>query len=109
MSVKLSKIAQALGMIVTWTAVILQLYLIMLNRSVSMMETLIRFLEFFTILTNIAVAICFTYLLFVREPRLHFFTGRITWLQSPCTFVLSVLFIILFSEPCGLRPDYSAL
>ena len=52
----------AIGAIVAWSAVILQLYLIIVNRTVSIPETLLRFFTFFTILCNILVAICFTVL-----------------------------------------------
>lgn len=52
----------AIGGIVAWSAVILQLYLIIVNRTVSIPETLLRFFTFFTILCNILVAICFTVL-----------------------------------------------
>lgn len=40
--------------------VILQLYLIIVNRTASIPETIIRFFSFFTILTNILVSVCFT-------------------------------------------------
>ncbi|HRP55985.1 Pr6Pr family membrane protein [Agriterribacter sp.] len=52
----------AIGAIVAWFAVILQLYLIIVNRTVSIPETLLRFFTFFTILSNILVAISFTVL-----------------------------------------------
>jgi hypothetical protein len=48
--------------IVGWFAVFLQLYLIILNRAASLPETIVRFFSFFTIQTNILVAICFTFL-----------------------------------------------
>ena len=48
--------------ILGWFAVILQLYLIILNRVASLPETIVRFFSFFTIQTNILVAICFTFL-----------------------------------------------
>jgi hypothetical protein len=46
--------------LITWFAVIAQLVLIIQNRVVSLPETLLRFFSFFTILTNIIVAVCFT-------------------------------------------------
>ncbi|MDI1307334.1 MAG: Pr6Pr family membrane protein [bacterium] len=48
--------------IVGWFAVFLQLYLIILNRVASLPETIVRFFSFFTIQTNILVAICFNFL-----------------------------------------------
>ena len=52
----------AFGALAAWFAVILQLYLIVANRTVSIPEALLRFFTFFTILSNILVAICFTVL-----------------------------------------------
>ena len=43
-----------------WVAIFLQFYLMILNRVASVPETIVRFFSFFTILTNILVAICFT-------------------------------------------------
>ena len=52
----LSPIIATLG----WFAIFLQFYLMILNRVASVPETIVRFFSFFTILTNILVAICFT-------------------------------------------------
>lgn len=46
--------------IIVWFAVLAQFYLIIENRVVSVTETIIRFFSFFTILTNILVAVYFT-------------------------------------------------
>lgn len=46
--------------IIVWLAVIIQYFLMMENRVVSIAETTIRFFSFFTILTNILVAVYFT-------------------------------------------------
>jgi hypothetical protein len=43
-----------------WSAVLLQFYLILLNRDTSVGEVILRFFTFFTILTNILVATMFT-------------------------------------------------
>ena len=60
---KTKQFAQIIGALIAWFAVIFQLYLIIINRAdVSLAETIIRFISFFTILTNILVAICFTLL-----------------------------------------------
>ena len=48
--------------ILGWIAVLLQLYLIILNRTTNLPETIARFFSFFTIETNILVAVCFTFL-----------------------------------------------
>ncbi len=49
-------IAAAIG----WIALVLQLYLIIVNRTASIPETLLRYFGFFTILTNILVAVSLT-------------------------------------------------
>ncbi|HTN08915.1 Pr6Pr family membrane protein [Agriterribacter sp.] len=54
------QIISAIGAVMAWTAVMLQLYLIMVNRLASVPETLLRFFTFFTILCNILAAVCFT-------------------------------------------------
>jgi hypothetical protein len=46
-----------------WFSVVFQLYLILLNRQASVGETLVRFFSFFTILSNLLTAICFSFLM----------------------------------------------
>jgi hypothetical protein len=46
-----------------WFALLSQLYLIIQNRVVSVAETIVRYFSFFTILTNLIVAVCVTFLL----------------------------------------------
>ena len=50
-----------IGCCLTWFAVITQLVLMVLNREVNLTETIVRFFSFFTILTNILVALLFTF------------------------------------------------
>ncbi|MEO7445067.1 MAG: Pr6Pr family membrane protein [Ferruginibacter sp.] len=52
--------------VAAWFAVIAQLYLMLQNRVVPVPETLVRFISFFTILTNSIVAIYFTRLAFIE-------------------------------------------
>jgi len=61
--IKAKKIFLAIGALTGWLAILLQLYLIILNRVASVPETIIRFFSFYTILTNILVAVFFTVLL----------------------------------------------
>jgi hypothetical protein len=61
------RVFSAIGALAAWIAVILQFYLIIKNRTVSIPETLLRFFTFFTILSNILVAVCFTVL--ALKPR----------------------------------------
>jgi hypothetical protein len=46
-----------------WFALVSQFYLILVNRTASVPETIIRYFSFFTILTNLLVAVCCTVLL----------------------------------------------
>lgn len=57
----------------SWFAVLLQLYLIIVNRVASVLETIVRFFSFFTIQSNILVAICFTVLWFKPKNKLELF------------------------------------
>ena len=57
---KFSKIFIAIGAIIATLAVLLQLYVIIENRVMSIAQTLIKFFSYFTIISNIMVAICFT-------------------------------------------------
>jgi len=63
------KIFQGLIAIVAWLALILQFYLMMQNRVAGKPETIIRFFSFFTILTNLFVAITFTVLSAGRQDN----------------------------------------
>jgi hypothetical protein len=54
------KIIMLIGAGVGWAAIIGQFYLIIENRVVSVPETIVRFFSYFTILTNIIVATCYS-------------------------------------------------
>ena len=59
--------------IVTWFAVVFQFYLILVNRVTTVPEIIIRFFSFYTILTNILVALAFTFFLLSSRSRLTVF------------------------------------
>src|ERR1700750_1997514 len=63
---------------VVWFALIGQFYLIIVNRQTSVIETIIRYFTFFTILTNILVALCCTALLLKQASRWGKFFSKIT-------------------------------
>lgn len=52
-----------------WFALISQLYLILINRTVSAGETIIRYFSFFTILTNLLVTVYFSQLILSRKEK----------------------------------------
>ena len=99
---------EAIGLIMGWFAVIGQFVLLILNRQAGIPETIIRFFSFFTILTNIMVALYFTmsYLNSKKNP-LNFFVsnGALTALT---TFILIVGLVYQVSlrhiwNPTGLQ------
>ncbi len=55
------KIFAATGAVTGWFAIIAQLVLIIQNRVTDIPEAIIRFFSYFTVLTNILVALCFTF------------------------------------------------
>ncbi|MEO7802430.1 MAG: Pr6Pr family membrane protein [Ginsengibacter sp.] len=66
--------ASVIGSAICWFALIFQLYLILHNRTTSVCETLMRYFTFYTILTNLLVAICFTAEVVHKNKRQSFFT-----------------------------------
>lgn len=93
--------------IMAWVMLILQLYLQIVNRTTSVAEAIIRFFSYFTILTNILVAISFTSLLFPKNISYSFFSnnGVLTAVTIYILIVGLVYNIILRSQwdPKGLQ------
>lgn len=67
------RIAQQIIAVTTWSALILQFYLQIINRSTAISEAVIRYFSYFTILTNLLVAVCFTSLLLKQSKGYRFF------------------------------------
>lgn len=104
MKKSLTIIFAALG----WIAVLMQYYLIIENRVASVVETTIRFLSFFTILTNTLVAIYLTFKATKRAATdAHFFDkpGVLTAIAVYITIVGLVYQFVLRKiwEPAGLQ------
>lgn len=78
-----------IGAVIGWFAIIIQLYLIIANRVVSVPGTLLRFFSFFTINTNILVALCFTFIFLKSKSRLGKF------FQQPSTITAIVVYITI--------------
>ena len=78
------------GVAITWFAVLLQFYLIILNRVESVPETIIRFFSFYTILTNILVAVCFMVLLVKPNSRLSIFFSQTSVLTATAIYIFVV-------------------
>ena len=87
---------------------LLQFYLILINRTAAFAETVIRYFSYFTILTNILVAICFSALAFYPASRSgKYFTKTpvITAITSYILFVgLGYQFLLRHIwDPAGLQ------
>jgi hypothetical protein len=104
----LKRFCSLAGCLLAWGAVILQLYLILANRSQPVLNTLVLFFSFFTILTNILVAVTFTAQVAGSESRWHGFMlrpGTQTAVAVYITIVGLVYNIVLRSlwDPQGLQ------
>ncbi|NBA87810.1 hypothetical protein GVN16_18720 [Emticicia sp. CRIBPO] len=103
---KPEKIFLALGTLTSWTAVILQFGLIIYNRTDSVPMTILRFFSYFTILSNILVALCFSYL-WLRPQKANLFAkpANITAVAVYITIVGIVYNTVLRSlwQPQGLQ------
>jgi len=75
--------------LIGWFAIMLQAYFIILNRIMPLLPTLVKFFSYFTILTNLLVAICFTYLYFNKE------SGIKTWFSNPKTLTAINVYILV--------------
>ncbi len=91
-----------------WFAVFLQLYLIIQNRVASVPETIVRFFSFFTILTNILTAICFSVLWIKPKNKLELFFLSNKTLTAITLYILIVgivynLILRFLWVPTGLQ------
>lgn len=84
-----SNVYFTIGGITSWLAVMLQLYLIILNKTTSVPETVIRFISYFTILTNILVAMCFSSVMTFRRHYTKFFSTAIVH-SAVCVYIIIV-------------------
>lgn len=96
------------GSLLGWFAIIFQLVLMIQNRQVPVPEILIRFFTFFTILTNILVAICFSTLWLKRNDAntTGFFTASRQTAIAVYIVVVGIVYnaILRFMwEPTGLQ------
>jgi hypothetical protein len=107
----LSKSSKWVSLIIAllgWFALIAQFYLIILNRVTSVGETIIRYFSFFTILTNLLVALCFTCLLWIPESKPGIFFSKSTKLTAITVYIIVVgiiynLILRFLWEPKGLQ------
>lgn len=78
-----------IGAIISWFAILLQLYLIIENRALSLPATIVQFFSYFTILTNIIVAVYYTALLIKKR------TQQEGWFTTPKTATAITVYIII--------------
>ena len=92
------------GALLAWFAVITQFVLMLINRITDVGETIIRFFSFFTILTNLLVALYFT-AIFIKKSTNSLNAGTLTAITVYITIVGLVYQVVLREiwEPTGLQ------
>lgn len=91
-----------------WIALILQFYLILRNREASVPETIIRYFSFFTVLTNMLAALCFSFLLLSPRSSFGIFFSRPATLTAIAVymFVVGMIYNLILRSlwsPQGLQ------
>ncbi len=99
----MKKVFSGILLLLLWTAVMLQLFLMLQNRVFPIGETLIRFFSYFTILTNTLCAVYFTAAFFERS-----WTRQPGWLTALTLYIFVVglvyqLVLRKLWEPTGLQ------
>lgn len=99
---------ETLGFSIGWFAIIAQFFLMLENRQADIPETIIRFFSFFTILTNILIALFLTTSLFRLKKfpfKLFLLKGTLTAITTFIVIVGLVYQIVLRQiwEPTGLQ------
>lgn len=85
-----AKILALIGALFGWFAIITQFYLMMNNRVVSIPETTLRFLDFFTINTNIIAAVCFTFIFLGGKGRWGKFFSKASTITAITVYITIV-------------------
>lgn len=80
-----------IGFILCWFSIIGQFVLLLQNRQADVFETIIRFFSFFTILTNLLVAIYFTSRIAIFD---NFFFQKITTNKSTLTALTTFILVV---------------
>ena len=105
---KANKLFLMTGAIVGWFALIAQLYLTIVNNDIPVLESVVRYFSYFTILTNIMVVLCFTLLLFNfnKKDEQFFLKPKILAAVAVYISVVGIVYnlILRFTwEPKGLQ------
>jgi len=107
-TIKERNIYLLIGAILVWFAVVFQFFLIIINRVASLGETIVRFFSFFTILTNILVALCVSFLLLKPKSTPGIFFSKTTSLTAVTVYItiVGIVYNIVLRflwEPKGLQ------
>ncbi|WP_316823035.1 Pr6Pr family membrane protein [Pedobacter gandavensis] len=102
------KILLLTGCVSGWFALITQFYLIILNNDIPVIEAISRYFSYFTILTNIMVALCFTILFFDINKKENFFSLKSRTLTAVTLYIFVVglvynLILRFTWQPQGLQ------
>ncbi|MEO5592946.1 MAG: Pr6Pr family membrane protein [Chitinophagaceae bacterium] len=84
------KVFLAVMVILGWFALIAQFYINTTNKITSIPEMIIRYFSFFTIQTNLIVAICFTVLLFNPDSKWGNFFSKQQTLAAVTVYIIIV-------------------
>jgi hypothetical protein len=87
---KTKQIYLTIGSVIGWFAVSAQLYLQITYRLTSVPEAVFRFFSYYTILTNILVALCFSVLLLIPESDFGKFFSRPKVLTAVGAYIVFV-------------------
>lgn len=98
----------ALAALLGWFAIMAQFYLILTNRTTPLPETITRFFSYFTVLTNIIVAICFTAIFMSGKGNLTRFFLRTDTQTAITVYIIMVgavynLILRFIWSPQGLQ------
>src|SRR6187200_1657449 len=85
-----TRVVAFIGAAMGWFGVIAQLYLIIANRVVSVPGTIFRFFSYFTIDTNILVALCFTFIVLGSKSRLGKFFTKSSTITALTVYIIIV-------------------
>ncbi|TDS11895.1 hypothetical protein B0I21_107247 [Sphingobacterium paludis] len=102
------KILPRIGMCLVWFALITQFILMLLNREVSVFELIIRFFSYFTITTNLLVALYFTNLVWPENGfwRDRLRSGSAATAITTCILIVGIVYQTLLKDlwrPTGLQ------
>jgi hypothetical protein len=104
-SIKAKQFTAVVGFLIGCFALLLQLYLIIQNRTVGVTETLIRYISFFTISSNLLATICFYFIIGNPGPDAKSFFARYKTIAAITVY----MFVVGLVYNMVLRGQHPAL